>query len=281
MHRTCTAALANTATSFPQSQNASDLFHGHLWNMSRVPMTCGSPVLVSVLSSGISQSLPSASSSTRSCKGSGAVLVSQPSRQPGFTLGHTSWPAKTSGSGKQSPAWNYIPFVSQTCGKERGTKSSFKSLRQPPKYINDTCSSNDKGNMSWSWLFLFYRQDLSLFPPAAEAEQCSSSPPWCWAVFHSQKRDLSMSWAIQASSVWDGDQRARNGSKNCRLLHESRATLSDQSLPRSVTVPPWDTFHPELPSPRGTSSPKCHSNITTTPKLYGVQRVAKWANTPI
>lgn len=138
-----------------------------------------------------------------------------------------------------------------------------------------------KGNMSWSWLSLFYRQDLSLFPPAAEAEQCSSSPPWSWALFHSQKRDLSMSWAIQASSVWDGDQRARNGNKNCRLPHESRVTPSDQSLPRNVTVPPWDTFHPELPPPRGTSSPKCHSNITTTPKLYGVQRVAKWANTPI
>lgn len=83
--------------------------HWHLWNLSQVPVTCESlacdcALLCSKLT--LAQWL---------CKGSSHVLVRQLSQQPIFTLGHASWAAKTSESGKESPASNNINLASQIC----------------------------------------------------------------------------------------------------------------------------------------------------------------------
>lgn len=56
---------------------------------------------------------------------------------------------------------------------------------------------------------LFHRQHSSPLPSASEEERWSSSPLWCWAVFHSQKRDLCTSQAAQAGPGWDGEPKGK------------------------------------------------------------------------
>lgn len=87
------------------------------------------------------------------------------------------------------------------------------------------------------------------FPQLQRKNSGHPPPPLCWAVFYSQKKDLSMSWAVQNSTVWDGDQRVRNSNKKHRLLCKSHAASSVQSLPLDVTVPPWHNFNLGLPPP--------------------------------
>lgn len=70
-----------------------------------------------------------------------------------------------------------------------------------------------KTTLPWFWFSLSHREDLSLLPPGAGEEPWSSCPTWCWAVFHSQERDLSVCWAVQTSCVWDGNHRVRNSNK--------------------------------------------------------------------
>lgn len=52
----------------------------------------------------------------------------EPSQKPGLTLGQAPWAAETLGTGRESPLHS-ISLEIQTCGKARGTYSSFGSLR--------------------------------------------------------------------------------------------------------------------------------------------------------
>lgn len=103
---------------------------------------------------------------------------------------------------------NNIPLEIQTCGKARGMYSSFGSLRSVTMAEEELSPGMQKKHVLVS-APLFHRQHSSPLPSASEEERWSSSPLWCWAVFHSQKRDLCTSQAAQAGPGWDGEPKGK------------------------------------------------------------------------
>lgn len=171
--------------------------------------------------------------------------------QPGFTLGHTSWAAKTSESGKESPAWNDVSLASQTCGKERSTKSSFPiskihhwNLTQQQCFRSTKGTCHDLGSPSSTGkicpFFLQLQGKDNGHPLPHDPELCFTA-----------RRETSACPELYRPVLFEMETKEQEMATNTRLPRKTHVAPSDQSLPWDVTVPPWYNFHPELPPPHG------------------------------